>query len=344
MKYNFCTLFDTYYLSRGLALYESLKSNSDDFHLYVFAFDENVYSFFQDNHFDNLTVISLKEFENDQLLSVKENRTIAEYCWTCTGSTIQYCIEMFSLKQCTYLDADLYFYSNPKVLLDEVSDGKVLITDHRYTKRYDQSKSSGKYCVQFMTFHNNKESMIVLNDWISDCINWCYAKAEDGKFGDQKYLDYWMTKYDCIHELKHLGGGLAPWNIQQYDLKLQNNQIMGNEKKKGNIFIVIFYHFHALNFLADDSVNLAPYQLNENIIDLVYKPYINHIIKIENKYQRYMKINKKHCSKNKVTFKYILKRIFSDRGLLIRVFKQKILETNNIYKIQEIKGETKWHI
>lgn len=340
MKYNFCTLFDTYYFARGLALYESLQRNGDNFHLYVFAFDENVYSFFQENDFDNLTVISLKEFENDQLLNVKKNRTIAEYCWTCTGATIQYCIEMFSLDHCTYLDADLYFYANPKVLLDEVADGKVLITEHRYTKRYDQSKSSGKYCVQFMTFHNNAESMTVLKDWIGDCINWCYARAEDGKFGDQKYLDYWVTKYNCIHELKHLGGGLAPWNIQQYDVKLQNNQIVGSEKMKDNIFTVVFYHFHALKFLGDDLVNLAPYELNKNIIDLIYKPYLNHILEVEKKYQRYLKTNQQHSSKNKLTFKYILKRIFSDKGLLVRVFKQKILETNNIYKIQEIKGKS----
>ena len=36
---NFCTLFNSSYLNRGLALYDSLKTNSKTFHLYIFAFD-----------------------------------------------------------------------------------------------------------------------------------------------------------------------------------------------------------------------------------------------------------------------------------------------------------------
>ena len=41
--YSFCTLFDSNYLTRGLAMYESLKKYSDDFYLYIFAFDDKSY-------------------------------------------------------------------------------------------------------------------------------------------------------------------------------------------------------------------------------------------------------------------------------------------------------------
>ena len=40
---NFCTLFDSYYLDKGLALYRSLEKVSEDFTLYVFCFDEDSY-------------------------------------------------------------------------------------------------------------------------------------------------------------------------------------------------------------------------------------------------------------------------------------------------------------
>ena len=46
----------------------------------------------------------------------------------------------------------MFFYSNPRVLYDEMGANSVLITEHRYTKEYDQSATSGKYCVQFVTF------------------------------------------------------------------------------------------------------------------------------------------------------------------------------------------------
>jgi hypothetical protein len=111
---NFCTLFDSNYLARGIALYRSLEKNCPSFHLYVFAFDDNCYEYLKKQQFSSLTPISLQEFEDEELLKIKPGRSAAEYCWTCTPSTIRYCIQRFKLDACTYLDADMIFYSTPK--------------------------------------------------------------------------------------------------------------------------------------------------------------------------------------------------------------------------------------
>lgn len=42
--FNFCTLFDSYYLDKGIALYESLEKVCKDFHLYIFCFDKKAKS------------------------------------------------------------------------------------------------------------------------------------------------------------------------------------------------------------------------------------------------------------------------------------------------------------
>src|SRR4051812_5477100 len=148
MKLNFCTLFNSNYVTRGLLMYQSLQKNCKDFHLYIFAFDDTSFNFLKNANYPNVTPVSLKDFEDEELLKVKPTRSAAEYCWTCTPSTILYSIEKFKLDNCTYLDADLCFYSDPKVLIDEMGDKSVLITPHRYTSEYDQSGESGKYCVQ----------------------------------------------------------------------------------------------------------------------------------------------------------------------------------------------------
>lgn len=281
MKMNFCTLFNSAFLSRGLALYHSLEKCSPDFHLYVFAFDDDCYHYLKACAFKNMTVVSLKEFEGPELLRVKPTRTRAEYCWTCASSTIWYSIQQYGLDHCTYIDADMYFYSDPQVLVDEMGDASVLITEHRYSKAYEQSATAGKYCVQFVTFKNDKNGMEALKWWKDVCIEWCYARHEDGKFGDQKYLDDWTTRFKGVHVLQHLGGGVAPWNVQQYQVQGTRNEVRCTMKNTGEKFQPVFYHFHSLRFYDEGIVSLSDegYDISNEVIDLFYRPYVNELVK-----------------------------------------------------------------
>ena len=263
-------------MSRGLVMYESLLKCCNDFHLYVFAFDDKCYEFLKSQNYKNLTVVSLKEFEDEQLLKIKPTRTTGEYCWTCASSTILYSINTFRLENCTYIDADMVFYSDPIVLFNEIGTKSVLITEHRYTKEYDQSKASGKYCVQFVTFKNDEKGMKILNWWRNACIEWCYNRMEDGKFGDQKYLDDWTTRFEGVHELQHLGGGIAPWNVQQYSFEKHSGKIIGKELSTGKVFDAVFYHFHGARFYSNHIAQLTglEYLLNSNVKEIFYLQYI----------------------------------------------------------------------
>jgi hypothetical protein len=276
MTQQYCTLFDSYYLSRALVMYNSLVKHCPDFHLYVFAFDDRSESILKQLSLPHVTVIALSEFENQALLEVKPGRTKGEYCWTCTPSIIDYSIKRFGLNHCTYIDADLYFFSNPKPLLDEMRNDSVMITEHRYTRKYEQSTTSGIYCVQFVTFVNDDRGMKALTWWRDKCIEWCFDRFEDGKFGDQKYLDDWTTRFKGVHVLQHLGGGVAPWNVQQYEILKTDKGYLVTEKSTGNVNDLVFYHFHALRFLKNGAVDLGTYRLSDDVID-IYKEYLINI-------------------------------------------------------------------
>lgn len=280
---NFCTLFDSNFLLYGLALYESLQKNCKNFHLYIFAFDDECYTTLVQLQLANVTVISLTEFEDPQLLAIKPSRTRGEYCWTCSSSTILYCLKRYNLSACTYLDADLYFYNDPSVLIDEMKDNDVLITEHRYTPRYNQSTTSGIYCVQFMTFKNTENGLKILNWWRNACIEWCYNRLEDGKFGDQKYLDDWTSRFSRVHVLEHLGGGVAPWNLQQY--KLLPDYKLANIKTSKH-FNLIFFHFHDIKIINNviHHINLLSYDKSFCFFNKIYIPYIKTINIIINKF------------------------------------------------------------
>ena len=138
------------------------------------------------------------------------------------------------------------FFASPQILLDEMDESEsVLITPHRYTPQYDQSEKTGIYCVQFVYFRNNQQGRKVLTWWRKACLEWCYNRFEDGRFGDQKYLDDWPERFEGVHVLQHLGGGVAPWNMQQYRFEQQGKEIIGIELETENsslLFFIIFIH------------------------------------------------------------------------------------------------------
>ncbi len=282
---NFCTLFDSNYLTRGLALYESLVRVCPSFHLYVVAFDKDSYEYLKKENLKSLTPISLSEFEDPELLQVKATRSAAEYCWTCTPSIILYCIKKYKLSACTYLDADMIFYSNPDSLLQEMGNCSVLISEHRYTREYDNSKTNGKYCVQFMCFKDDLNGMEALKWWRDRCLEWCYARLEDGKFGDQKYLDDWLNRFAGVHVLQHIGGGVAPWNVQQFKFSRKGDSIFIYERATGKEDLLVFFHFHGLKFYKNNFVSCAGslYHLNDEVKNTLYFPYIKSLQEIGQK-------------------------------------------------------------
>lgn len=271
---NFCTLFDSFYLARGLALYDSLLKTGDNFHLYILAFDDDCFHTLNRLELESATVVSLEKLEDDRLREIKTTRSRVEYLWTCTPAVVLHMLTKFGLDRCTYLDADLFFYRSPRILLDETGSDSVIITEHRYTAKYNQTAKSGRFCVQFVSFRNTPEGIGILSWWRDACLDWCYARFEDGKFGDQKYLDQWPERFSGVHILEHPGGGVAPWNVQQYELSLENGRPVGTEKSTGTVFDLIFYHFHDIKFYSGNRIDLGAYPLSADVKELLYKPYL----------------------------------------------------------------------
>jgi hypothetical protein len=265
---NFCTLFDINHLSRGLLLYESLvQSSVNNFKFYVIAFDKETYQILLQLNLNQLIPVKLDDFENKELLSVKKSRTSAEYCWTSTPWAIKYSIEKFDLDHCIYVDADLYFYKDPSIILNELDfNDSVLITEHDYSKKYDQTEKSGKYCVQFMYFKNDKKGLNALNWWAKKCIEWCYNRHEDGKFGDQKYIEKFPILFDGVHILNKKNQALAPWNIQKHI----NNDFSD---------VPVFFHFHGVRYMEQNRFFLGYYRLNKNVLK---KFYIEYLFRLKN--------------------------------------------------------------
>jgi hypothetical protein len=243
---HFVTLFDASFLPIGLALYRSLEAHARPFRLWVLAIDDDVERHLMRLALPHLAVISLREFESPDLLAVKPGRTRAEYCWTMTPFACQAVFDRDrSARRATYVDADVFFFADPRILLKELDDsGKhVLITEHAYAPNYDRSHDSGRFCVQFLTFDRTEPARIVMRWWQERCLEWCFARYEDGKFGDQVYLDQWPALFgESVQTVRQVEKTLAPWNVRYFSNKEPLEPVM--------------YHFHGLRLLPQRRVRL----------------------------------------------------------------------------------------
>src|SRR5450759_3254503 len=157
MHYDFCTLFDRNYLFKGLALHESLQRHVGDFTLWVLCMDAMVYEVLEKMRLPALRLISLAQFEDEDLLRAKATRTQAEYCWTCTPSLPLYLLNHVpDIEAITYLDADLFFFGDPAGAYAEMGEGSVGIVGHRLSPVHEHlALNSGIYNVAFMVFKND---------------------------------------------------------------------------------------------------------------------------------------------------------------------------------------------
>jgi hypothetical protein len=262
---HYVTLFDQNYIPQGINLYESMLKHCRDFQLWIMCMDENTYFYLRNKNLNYVKLLLVKDFENNTLLEVKKQRTQVEYCWTLSPIIPQIIFEQDkTIARVTYVDADIWFVKNPNMIFKEFeeSDASVLITEHDYIEKFNQSKSAGIYCVQFMIYKKNG-CIEILKKWESQCLEWCYNRIEDLRFGDQKYLDTWPIDFGRkVHVLQKKQMAQGPWNTSKFNLE-----------------DAVFYHFHQVRVITEKVADLGYYPLYGKHIETLYRPYLNELIK-----------------------------------------------------------------
>ncbi len=280
MKRYYCTHFDINYTPHARSLAESLMKVSPESILFTFCMDDASYENLTKNKPKNVTPIHFSKLENafPGLLIAKNNRTRVEYFYTCSPAICNYALTYIDgVEEVTYLDADLYFFTNPEPIFEELKDASVGIIEHKFSFFTKRNIVYGKYNVGWITFRNDNNGLACLNSWMNNCIEWCYQRLEGDKYADQKYLDFWQRDFEGVYVIKNIGANLAIWNISNYKISLQNGDIYVNDKK------LIFYHF--ANFKQIEA-NVFKTDLSRVFVrcagiikNNIYLPYISTITK-----------------------------------------------------------------
>ena len=243
---HYVTLCSWHFLPQFFALLVSLRRHSPPFRLWVVAMDDKMVTVLEKMTAPEVGVIPLDEIENEKLLSLKGTRSVAEYCWTVATFSYEAVFNRASsATRVTYLDADLWFLRSPKILIDQLieANGDILITEHGFDSSQKKLRDCGRYCVQFITITRTQAALRVLHWWQDRCIEWCYARVEDGKFGDQKYLEQWPSMLPGgVVVVRPSSLCVGPWNARGALVEVGVKPV--------------FLHAHGLRIMNDGRVRL----------------------------------------------------------------------------------------
>lgn len=263
MTEHYVTLFDSAFLPNGLALHASLERHGGDYALWVVCMDERAFEALSTLAPPNVKPLRLMDLETPELLAAKATRTFGEYCWTLTPFTADFVLDRApEAGRVTYIDADMWLARSPKPIFDELeaSGAAALITDHAYAPEFEHMRRYGTYCVQFMPFVRHTSDPI-RSWWQQRCLEWCFAREEDGKFGDQKYLDDWPLRFGTlVHVLSAPALTQAPWNAVSFP---------ADE--------AAVYHFHRLRTVSDHRATVGLYRLPRDHRQSLYEPYLRDV-------------------------------------------------------------------
>ena len=242
-----------------------------------------LFSFLSRYDFGSVVPVPISEFESrhPELTAVKPTRSRGEYFFTCTSSWTQDVLARHTESSMViYLDADMKFFASPDPMLESMSDKDIIICDHNFERDYELQAEHGRFNVGFVAFRNNEVGVDCLSRWASDCIDWCYDRAEDGKYADQKYLDAWPERYGDRLYVAPKGVDLGPWGIGKDELAVKDGLPYISDEP------VILYHYQGLRLFGKRHYYLGYYYHHpvSKILEVLYEPYIRELSAVEEEF------------------------------------------------------------
>lgn len=131
-----------------------------------------------------------------------------------------------------YLNSDIFFLRDPHVLWADQEGWDVKLFPHNYSFiNRIRLKKFGEFNAGAIAITKSEESLKVIEKWANECASWCFDRAENGKYADQKYLEDFELWSSKVSKAKSKTMNLASWV---------------SAPKDGDFLNCIFYHFHGL--------------------------------------------------------------------------------------------------
>ena len=285
---NLCTVSDINFLIKGLTLYESIISHNKDCILHYLCIDDESYSKLLDLKIKNLKAYNVKDLlSKDNNLKSLKSWDYRYFCWSLASYFSNFLLETNDF-DVTYIDSDIFFHQDIKILLDEIGTNEIGIFRHRQFPLSNE-RPEGFYNVGVVHFKNKEYGRSILKWWSDAVLHMKYPHLST--CGDQKYLDEFpkMCPQENIFIDGNIGHG-APWQWQLYDFSSYTTDgciTWGDKKQK-----LLFSHFS--QFVMEENTYIPSTQhhiytpLNSYAVipglKNIYDDYYNKLKNIKIKY------------------------------------------------------------
>lgn len=266
-----CTVADSKYLLKGLAMVKSLGLPGDMRVMWLCP-DLGLNGTYREllniaPHYGIMPVPAKALVEADPILEKAINNPASSYgdaysqwCWTLTPYFINFCLKKYCYQGelVFYVDSDIYFMEHFMLMANSLNDaGKsIMIHSHRSCTRekYDvKTNTAGYYNVGVMAFRKDPVGIGASSWWKEVMLNPGnqYAAAY-GTCGDQKYLDLFPALFGTENILAFDEGDTpiahgAPWNATEYKYLAGASSFPVQHIQTGRHEIIHFWHFSHFN-------------------------------------------------------------------------------------------------
>lgn len=246
MQKTFCTIITNSHLHFALALHESIVRFVDDvdFHvLIVDSFDfegQNIPVNFHIYRVNDLTETPVSQKIYDKYYG--KGKGLDTFRWSMKAVFMNHLLSGNS-DSVIYLDADLFFFSDPTCFFDLLKHYNVLLSpvfrcsdpDLDY-KDFFRHSLHGLYCAGFVGA--NRNGMAAMQWWADTCSKVCKKDLKIGSYDDQSHLNLMPVLFEKVHIMLHRGCNVASWNLISNPRSIVDNKLILNGTHE-----LIFVHF-----------------------------------------------------------------------------------------------------
>ncbi|MDE2172647.1 MAG: hypothetical protein KGJ33_01720, partial [Patescibacteria group bacterium] len=104
------------------------------------------------------------------------------------------------------------------------------------------------YNAGFIIFRNDSDGRRLLSWWTNRCLEWCREVYEDGKLGEQLYLNEFekLSSRVVVHE--HRGANVSYWNLARYYFFCKKGNVWLRDKDTRQEYPLVFFHMSGFRF------------------------------------------------------------------------------------------------